>query len=84
MILSKRRDGDLTTNFQNIDVIEKGINSSSMENIQTTIQKLTEELHDGNLPLEADFGLCNSFRQKIKGLGFELGLKTSKKFPILF
>ena len=85
MRLITQKDGDLSTYFDVIDKSEVEINKSSLKKI--LIDNHTEAnrgLIRGHLPLEYIFGFARSFK-KIKGLGFELDLRTSnRKQDILY
>ena len=80
MRLVTQKDGDLSTYFDIIDESENGINDSSLK--QILINNHTEANRDlirGHLPLEYKFGFTRTFEKITKGLGFELGLRTSNR-----
>ena len=72
------KDGDLLSNFDNIDETENGINNSSVK--QMLINSHTEAnrgKNKGHLPLEHIFGFCKTFTKITKNLGFQLTMRTN-------
>ena len=79
------KDGDLLSEFDNINETENGINNSSLK--QMLINNLTEANRGkskGHLPLEHIFGSCKTFRKATKNLGFYLTFRTINIQDIIF
>ena len=79
------KDGDLLSQFDNINE-EKRAGNVTADNIRSTsLKKMLINYHEaanrgrilGQIPLEILFGFCKTFKKITKNLGFHLRFKTA-------
>ena len=93
MRLVSTRDGDLLSQFDNINE-EIGANeAATSDNIRrTSLNKMLITNHEdanrgkikGQLPLEHIFGFCKTFKKVTKSLGFRITFKTANLQDIIY
>ena len=94
MRLVSSRDGDLLSQFDNINE-EIGVNeAATSDNIRSTsLNKMLIANHEndpnrgkikGQLPLEQIFGFCKTFKKVTKNLGFRITFKTANLQDIIY
>ena len=94
MRLVSSRDGDLLSQFDNINE-ETGANeAATSDNIRSTsLNKMLFTNHEenanrgkikGQLPLEHIFGFCKTFKKFTKNLGFRITFKTANLQDIIY
>ena len=88
-----RKDGDLISQFDNINEDIGADENATSENIRSTsLYKMMIDNHEpinrgkikGQLLLEDIFGFCKTFKKITKGLGFHLTLKTNDLQNIIY
>ena len=79
--LLTQKDGGLASYFDKIEKREAGMTNSPLKHMPN--DNHTNEENKGkigaNLPLDRNFGFCETFKKRTKGLGFELRLQTSNE-----
>ena len=88
------RDGDLLSQFDNIDEKVGADEDATTDIIQdTSLHKMLIANHEngpnrgkikGQLPLEHIFGFCKTFKKVTKNLGFHITFKTANLQDIIY
>ena len=94
MKLISSRDGDLLSQFDNINEGVGANDAATADNIRTTsLNKMLITNHEndadrgkirGQLPLSDIFGFCRTFKKVTKNLGFRITLKTANLQDIIY
>ena len=93
MRLVSSRDGDLLSQFDNINEEIGNNEAATSDNIRrTSLNKMLISNHEdanrgkikGQLPLEHIFGFCKTFKKVTKNLGFRITFKTANLQNIIF
>ena len=92
MRLVSSRDGDLLSQFDNINEEIGANDAATSDNVrQTSLNKMLITNHEaanrskikGQLPLEQIFGFCKTFKKVTKNLGFRITFKTANLQDII-